>query len=316
MVLPSDELAPGVAEALRRSAELMPAVGDGVLEMRAAYEAERAWWNEPVIELTSVTDGAFDLDGRAVGIRVYRPPGDTPLPALVYLHGGGFVVGSLDSHDRIMRQLCRRSGAVVVGMDYPLAPEHRHPTAVATVEQAVLSLAGRPREHGIDPERLSIGGDSAGAYMALAAALRLRQRRPGIIRFLLLYYGLYGFRESPSRRRFADPVYGLTPEKLRFYEACYLGTDTSSKADEIDLLSSGLSALPPAFIGAAALDPLLDDSLALSEALTSAGGDAELRVYEGVLHGFLHWSRLVPAATQALEDGARALQDALFKPLA
>ncbi len=170
-------------------------------------------------------------------------------------------------------------------------------------------------DHGIDPGRLSIGGDSAGAYLALAAALRLRQRRPGIIRFLLLYYGLYGFRESPSRRRFADPVYGLTPAKLRLYEACYLGTDTSPKADAIDLLSSDLSALPPAFVAAAALDPLLDDSLALSDALTRAGGSADLRIYEGVLHGFLHWSRLVPAATQALEDGARALEDALLKPL-
>jgi acetyl esterase len=316
MVLPPDDLAPGVAEALRRSAELMPAVGAGVPEMRTAYEAERAWWNEPVIDLASVTDSVLELDDRAVGIRVYRPPGDAPLPALVYLHGGGFVVGSLDSHDRIMRQLCRRSGAVVVGVDYPLAPEHRHPDAVTMVEQAVLSLADRPRDCGIDPGRLSIGGDSAGAYLALAAALRLRQRRPGIIRFLVLYYGLYGFRESPSRHRFADPVYGLTPEKLRFYEACYLGTDTSPKADAIDLLSSDLSALPPAFVAAAALDPLLDDSLALSEALTSAGGSAELRIYEGVLHGFLHWSRLVPAAARALEDGARALQDALFKPLA
>jgi acetyl esterase len=315
MVLPPDELAPGVAEALRRSAELMPAAGDGLPEMRAAYEAERAWWNEPIIELASVTDGVLDLDDRAVGIRVYRPPGDAPLPALVYLHGGGFVVGSLDSHDRIMRQLCRRSGAVVVGVDYPLSPEHPHPAAVATVEQAVLSLADRPRDHGIDPGRLSIGGDSAGAYLALAAALRLRQRRPGIIRFLLLYYGLYGFRETSSRRRFADTVYGLTPEKLRFYEACYLGTDTSPKADAVDLLASDLSALPPAFIAAAALDPLLDDSLVMSEALTSAGGSAELRIYEGVLHGFLHWSRLVPTATQALEDGARALKKSLFKPL-
>jgi acetyl esterase len=315
MVLPPDDLAPGVAEALSKSAELMPAVGDGVPEMRAAYEAERAWWNEPVIDLASVTDGVLDLDDRAVGIRVYRPPGDAPLPALVYLHGGGFVVGSLDSHNRIMRQLCRRSGAVVVGVDYPLAPEHRHPTAVATVEQAVLSLADSPHLYWIDPDRLGLGGDSAGAYLALAAALRLGRRRPGIVRFLLLYYGLYGFRESPSRRRFADPVYGLTPAKLRFYEACYLGFATSRETDATDLLASDLSALPPAFIGAAALDPLLDDSLALSEALTSAGGNAELRIYQGVLHGFLHWSRLVPTAAQALEDGARALEKSLLKPL-
>jgi acetyl esterase len=149
----------------------------------------------------------------------------------------------------------------------------------------------------------------------LAAALRLGRRRPGIVRFLLLYYGLYGFGETPSRRRFADPVYGLTPAKLRFYEACYLGTGTSSEPVATDLLASCFSGLPPVFIAAATLDPLLDDSLALSEALTSAGGDAELRIYEGVLHGFLHWSRLVPTAAQALDDGACALKKSLFKPL-
>lgn len=315
MALPSDALAPGVAEALRRSAELMPATGKGIPEMRAAYEAERAWWNEPVIDLASVTDEVLDLDDRSVGIRVYRPSNAAPLPALVYLHGGGFVVGSLDSYDRIMRQLCRRSGAVVVGVDYPLAPEHPHPAAVATVELAVISLADRPDEHGIDPARISIGGDSAGAYLALAAALRLRRHRPSIVKFLLLYYGLYGFRESPSRLRFADPGYGLTPAELRFYEACYLGPEASPQADAIDLLTSDLSALPPAFVAAAALDPLLDDSLALSEALTRSGGSADLRIYAGVLHGFLHWSRLVPTAAQALEDGACALEDVLFKPL-
>src|SRR3954468_10502046 len=190
MVLPPDDLAPGVAEALRRSAELMLAVGDGIPGVRAAYEAERAWWNEPVIDLACVTDGVLDLDDRAVGIRVYRPPGDAPLPALVSLHGGGFVVGSLDSHDRIMRQLCRRSGAVVVGVDYPLAPEHPHPAPLDAVEQAVLALADNAQAYGIDSGRLSLGGDSAGAHLALAATLRLRDRRPDLIRFMLLYYGL------------------------------------------------------------------------------------------------------------------------------
>jgi len=160
---------------------------------------------------------------------------------------------------------------------------------------------------------LSLGGDSAGAHLALAATLRLRDRRPDLIRFMLLYYGLYGFRDSPSRRRFADPDYGLTPAKLRFYESCYLGSDAVPELDpEIDLLSADLSGLPPAFIGAAALDPLLDDSLILSDALARAGGVAELRIYAGVLHGFLHWSRLVPTATQALEDGARALRNGVL----
>jgi acetyl esterase len=311
--LHSDGLAPGVAEALRISASLTPDAGDGVAGMRAAYQAERAWWNEPVIDLASVTDEVVSLDSQTVGIRVYRPSGDAPLPALVFLHGGGFVVGSFDTHDRIMRQLCRRSGAVVIGLDYPLAPEHPYPVPLDTVEQAVLAVAEHPQAHGIDPDRLSIGGDSAGAHLALAATLRLRSRRPNLVKFILLYYGLYGLRDSRSRRRFADPVYSLTPADLCFYESCYRGSGAVPGPEALDLLSASLSGLPPAFIGAAALDPLLDDSLALSDTLTKAGGSTELRIYDGVLHGFLHWSRLVPTATQALEDGARALRDGVLK---
>jgi acetyl esterase len=314
MALHPESLAPGVAEALCISASLTPDAGDSVMGMRASYDAERAWWNEPVINLASVTNGVVELDSRAAGIRVYRPSGDAPLPALVFLHGGGFVVGSLDTHDRIMRQLCRRSGAVVVGVDYPLAPEHPHPAALAAVGKAVLALAGNAQAYGINPGCLSLGGDSAGAHLALAATLRLRDLQPELIKFMLLYYGLYGLRDSRSRRRFADPAYGLTPDKLRFYESCRIGSDAAFDLNpEIDLLSADLSGLPPAFIGAAALDPLLDDSLALSDALTKAGGAAELCIYDGVLHGFLHWSRLVPTAAQALEDGARALRDAVLK---
>ena len=281
--------------------------------MRSAYETERSWWNRPVIDLHSAADAVLELEDGPVGIRVYRPDAGESLPALVFLHGGGFVVGSLESHDRIMRQLCRRSGAIVVGLDYPLSPEHRYPAALDTVEQAFVALAEGLAVPGIDPGRLGIGGDSAGAHLALAAALRLRDRRPDTVRFMLLYYGLYGLKESESRRRFADPVYGLPPDELRFYESSYLGSEASPDGEAMDLLASDLAGLPPAFIGAAALDPLLDDSLALADALRQAGGRAELRVYDGVPHGFLHWSRLVPTAAQALEDGARAVAASPFR---
>jgi acetyl esterase len=311
---PGDDLAPGVVEALRWSAGQAPAANGGVAAMRSAYEAGRARWNEPVIDLASVTDDVLHLDRCSMGIRVYRSSGNPALPTLVYLHGGGFVVGSLDSHDRIMRQLCRRSGMVVVGFDYPLAPEHPHPEALDAIEQAILALSDAPQAYGIDPSCLSIGGDSAGAHLALAATLRLRERRCGLVRFMLLYYGLYGLRDSRSRRRFADDAYDLTPADLRFYESCYLGAGASPESDAADLLSRELAGLPPAFIAAAALDPLLDDSLALADAVARTGGRADLRIYDGVLHGFLHWSRLVPTAAEALEDGARALRAVFLKP--
>ena len=170
-----------------------------------------------------------------------------------------------------------------------------------------------PQAHGIDPGRLSIGGDSAGAHLALAATLRLRRRRPGIVKFMLLYYGLYGLRDSRSRRRFADPVYGLTPAELRFYEACYLGSDTSPDPDAIDLLSADLSGLPASLHRGCGSRSLARRQLGPVGRPDEGWRSAELRIYDGVLHGFLHWSRLVPTATQALEDGARALRDGVLK---
>jgi acetyl esterase len=277
---------------------------EDIAALRATYAAERAGWNQPVIPLASVTDAVLELPAGGVGVRFYRASDAAVAPTLVYLHGGGFVVGSLDTHDRIMRQLCSRSGAVVVGVDYPLAPEHPHPAALDVVEAVLVELASRAGDHGIDPARLAIGGDSAGAFLALAATVR----RPNLIRFMLLYYGLYGLRDGRSRRRFTAPDYGLTPADLSFYEACYLAGGVDHGV--MDVLAADPSGLPPAFIGAAALDPLLDDSLALADRLPNA----ELRVYDGMRHGFLHWSREVPLAVTALEDGARALVTGLVTP--
>ncbi|EWY37742.1 hypothetical protein N825_09180 [Skermanella stibiiresistens SB22] len=277
---------------------------EDIAALRAAYAAERAGWNQPVIPLASVTDAVLEVAGGGVAVRFYRPSDAIAAPALIYLHGGGFVVGSLDTHDRIMRQLCRRSGAMVVGVDYPLAPEHPYPAALDVVEAVVVELAGRAADHGIDPARLAIGGDSAGAFLALSATVR----RPDLIKFMLLYYGLYGLRDGRSRRRFAAPEYGLTPADLSFYEACYLAGGVDRAV--MDVLAADPSGLPPAFIGAAALDPLLDDSLALSDLMPGA----ELRVYDGMRHGFLHWSREVPLAETALDDGARALAAGLVTP--
>jgi acetyl esterase len=307
-------LADGVAEALRASAARAGTAGEGIAGLRAAYDAERVFWNEPRVELSSVVEVAAPLGAGVARLRLYRPAPAGDQPALVFLHGGGFVVGSLDTHDRIQRLLARRSGVVVVGVDYPLSPEHRFPVALDQVEDVILWIAEHARELAIDPGRLAVGGDSAGAHLALAAALGLRRRRPGLLRFLLLYYGLYGSTDFPSRRRFGAPAYGLTGENLAFYERCYLGPSGDPTDARYDLLKADLRGLPPSFLGAAALDPLLDDSLALASALEAAGSETRLRVYDGVLHGFLHWSRMVPTADAALTDGAAALA-AAFHPL-
>ncbi|WP_207460076.1 alpha/beta hydrolase fold domain-containing protein [Azospirillum sp. SYSU D00513] len=312
----TDTLAEGVAEVLAgRAARAArnagsPPGGSELEALRASYAAERAFWNEPRPALASVTEFTLPPGAGGMRMRLYRPAPVQGLPALVFLHGGGFVLGSLDSHDRIQRLLAQRSGAAVLAFDYPLSPEHRFPVALDRIGEAVEWAAGHADELGIDAGRLAIGGDSAGAHLALATALRARDR-PRPWSFLLLYYGLYGLRDSASRRRFGGPAHGLSLDDLAFYEASYLGPSADSRDPGYDLLSAGLGGLPPAFLGAAALDPLLDDSHALANALKAAGTSAELRVYDGVLHGFLHWSRTVPAADRAIADGALALARAL-----
>src|SRR5262249_13751346 len=158
-------------------------------------------------------DRTVDIGGRSLSIRSYRPSLQAGGP-IVYLHGGGFVVGSLETHDRIMRLLARAAGRVVIGVDYPLAPEHKFPLALQLVARFVRSLA--------DSGGVALAGDSAGAHLALAAALQLREQSPVVC--LLLYYGMYGLRDSLSRRLYGGELDGLDETALAFCRDAYLRT--------------------------------------------------------------------------------------------
>jgi acetyl esterase len=303
-------LHPQMAEALARSdalsAEFGPVARDDIALRRAAYAHERGFWNAASVHgLAATEDVVVEAAGLLTPLRRYLPHEALPGAALVYLHGGGFVVGSLDTHDRIMRLLARHTGVAVIGVGYALAPETKCPRQLEQIAAAIEQL---PARFGLDLARIAVAGDSAGAHLALAATLGLRDR--GGVRpvALLLYYGSYGLRDSASRRLYGGPWDGLTEEELAFYRQCYLRGPDDERDPRYDLLAADLAGTPPCFIAACALDPLQDDSRALAALLEEQGTPAELRVYDGVLHGFLHLSRMVDVSMRAIEDGARFLR--------
>jgi acetyl esterase len=302
-------LDPQMAEALAKSdslaAEFGPVAPDDIPARRAAYAHERAFWNDVPVDLAATEDVVLEAAGLTTPLRLYRPHDAPPGAALVYLHGGGFILGSLDTHDRVMRLLARHAGVAVIGVDYALAPETRFPRQLEQIAAAIEQL---PARFGLDPARIALAGDSAGAHLALAVTLGLRDRGGARPAALLLYYGSYGLRDSASRRLYGGPADGLTEEELTFYRQCYLGRPEDARDPRYDLLAADLAGTPPCFIAPCALDPLHDDSRALAALLEQQGTPVELRIYDGVLHGFLHLSRLVDLSGRAIEDGARFLR--------
>jgi len=304
------EMLAALAESERLYAEAGPLPEDPVAAGRIAYGGERRFWNAAPAPVAEARDLTIDTAAGPLKTRLYRPTRD-PAPGLtIYLHGGGYVLGNLDTHDRIMRLLARESGHPVLGVDYALAPEHKFPVALDQIGALLESLAKRPLGADIRTDALTLAGDSAGANLALGTAIGTGDRR---IRGLVLYYGGFGLRDSASRRLFGGEIDGLSPEQLAFYRNAYLRSAEDERDPRYDGLSADLSGLPPCFIGAVALDPLRDDSLALAEALAAVNVSHRLVRYDGVLHGFLHYSRMLPLAGEAIAEGGRFIRDCLSR---
>ena len=222
------------------------------------------------------------------------------------------MMGNLDTHDRIMRVLAIESNLGVVGVDYHLAPEYRFRTALNETLAVIEYLESHGNTLGIDGTRLALGGDSAGANLAVSATQTVHAASPSRIRCLLLYYGAFGLRNSESRRRFGGSDDGMSEDDLKYYEHCYLRTADDMEDPRYNVLAGDVSRLPSAFIGAAEYDPLLDDSLALKKHMDAAGVSSQIRIYSGVLRGFLHYSRILDKARQALTEGANFLHRAFL----
>ena len=252
--------------------------------------------------------------GGAIPVRIYAPKGSQAsgraLPGLVFFHGGGWVRGSLATHDILCRALANGGGCVVVSVDYRMAPEHQFPAAVDDSVAATRWVAEHAAEIGVDARRLAVGGDSAGGNLAAAVTLVLRDEGGPSLAYQLLIYPVTDF--NFETRSYIDNAEGymLTREGMRLYWRLYL-RDAADGADEraSPLRARDLSGLPPAFVITAEFDPLRDEGRAYAERLQAAAVSTRYREYPGMVHGFVTSAGVVDAGKQAIAEACRALRD-------
>lgn len=279
-------------------------------EVRAAQDRVGAFLGLDSVPLQSERDVMLPGPHGDVPCRFYYPEGVDRPPCLIYLHGGGFMQGSLDSWDHFLRDLVRQSAVAVMSVDYRLSPEHKFPVAFDETVAMVRLAAQDGAAHGIDPARLAIGGDSAGANLALAAALALRDAKENLLTFQLLLYGVYSTEiDSPSWQHFGRGA-GLSQTQMRWILETYLEEPAQQQDWRVAPLLAELAGLPPAHLIVGSLDPLLDDSHKLAAKLKAAGVPANLTVYQGINHGFIRYGRLIRTARNAVADCAAVLQAA------
>jgi acetyl esterase/lipase len=257
------------------------------------------------------------VDGPAgpIPIRIYRPPtlSTSPAPVVVFLHGGGWSVGDLDTYDGTARRHAVGSEAVVVSVDYRLAPEHPYPAAVDDAWAATQWVGDHADDLGVDPDRLAVAGDSAGGNLAAVMTLLARDAGAPAIRFQLLWYPSTTFDLSlPSFTENADaPI--LDMASVKGFSRWYVGDRdlANPPATLVPARAESLAGLPAAYIAVAGHDPLRDDGIRYAELLTAAGVPAELHQAPTLVHGYLGYDGVVPAATEATGRGLAALKAAL-----
>ena len=277
-------------------------------EVRAAQDRIGAFLGEGSVPLHDERDLGLPGPHGQVPCRLYLPDGVERPPLLVYAHGGGFMQGSLSSWDAMLRELVRQSGVAALSVDYKLSPEHRFPKAFEEMVSVTRLAAREGAGLDIDPSRLAVGGHSAGGNLALATALALRDEGMHAVRFMLLLYGVYSTdSESPSWQRFGQGA-GLSQTQMRWIWETYLERPEQHKDWRAAPILGRLAGLPPAHLIVGSLDPLQDDSHRLAAALKAAGVSCELKVYDGINHGFIRYGRLIATARRALGDCAAALR--------
>lgn len=285
-------------------------------EARALYTRGCEVLEVPKPHLARVEDFTIpSFDGAPLPARLYANAAKGVsglLPALLYTHGGGFVIGSVDTHDTLCRELAYRSGCAVVSLDYRLAPEHTFPTAANDAWAALQWLRQHADTLGLDATRLAVGGDSAGGTLAAQSALRARDAGLPLVMQLLIYPGVGARQGTATHREFAEG-YGLDFDTVAWFFHHYL----PNEADHDDwrfapLLAPDHAGLAPAWIALAECDPLFDEGIAYGDVLRAAGVPVDLEVYRGVIHGFVQFGRALKEARQFHIEASQALKTALL----
>lgn len=272
-------------------------------EMRALTERLNLPDAEGGPAMADSSDRWLPVRGRRLLCRVHRPTQTTALlPVLVYMHGGGWVINSIDTHDRLMREYAAASGCVVIALDYALSPEAPFPQALEECVAVLDFVATQGASWGLDSARVVVGGDSAGANLAIGAALMLRDTAEGPeLRGLLLNYGVFDSRlDTPSYGAFATG-YGLTRERMTFFWNAYAQRAVDRTHPYAAPLRADLKGLAPVLLQVAELDVLASENHAMAERLANAGVAVESETFPGMLHGFLRAAGKVPSADAAIK---------------
>jgi acetyl esterase len=292
-----------------------------VEDIRAGISMASQQLAPPRTEVHRAVDRRLPAPTGEVGVRIYTPrplAAEETLPIVLHFHGGGFIAGSVDTHDAIARHLCAHAEAIVIGVDYRLAPEHPFPAAVDDAYGALSWAAEHAAEIGGDPSRIAVAGDSAGGNLAAVLCQLTRERRGPAIAFQALLYPVVDFDLATPRAsmaQFGGGDFFLSVHDMEMFRSHYF-TDVAGQMRDphaSPLVAEDLSGLPPALILTSECDPLRDEGKAYADRLAAAGVPVQYHCVEGTIHAFMSFGAAIPAGVEALAFVAGRLRAALHQ---
>jgi acetyl esterase len=294
----------------------LAAAGGPALGTQSVSETRATFDNMPLprkqIELSTIESRRIPGPAGEIPVRIYHPHGAGVKPALVYFHGGGWVIGTLDAYDATCRELAQGADCVVVSVDYRLAPEHRYPAAPDDCYAALKWVAANAASLGVDARRLAVGGDSAGGNLSAVVSQMARDKGGPALRFQLLIYPVTD--ADFTRRSYVDNAEGylLTTASMHWFWDHYVPSK-SQRAEPYasPIRAADLSGLPPAWVCTAEFDPLRDEGEAYAKRLQQAGVSTTLTRFDGLIHGFVSMGLVAPKAQAAVDEAVAALKKGL-----
>jgi acetyl esterase len=275
-----------------------------VATIRTNFNQDIAAWNEQLPQIAKVSDFKINTKFGEIPVRLYDPDTNSKkLATLLFIHGGGWIVGNLDTNERFLRLLSKRSGLRILSIDYPLAPENPFPIALDCIVEITKTVYENGSKWGIDSNNLCIGGDSAGANLALTTALELKSSNENMIKYISLIYGAFSpVADKPSFKKFGQGEYGMGIEAMEHFWGLYLQQPENQQDPRAVPLLADVSGLPPVHIMSAGLDALQDDSFLLAEKLRLADVKYYHSHYPGMVHGFVSLCGLINEGDRAISD--------------
>ncbi len=282
-------------------------------QARLFYEMSASILDLPEPRIARVENLQIPMrDGQLVKARLFAPVvkgQGAPLPCLVYFHGGGFTIGSIQTHNVLCRELARMGHCAVISVDYRLAPEHRFPVATNDAWDAVQWVANSSSKLGLRANALAVGGDSAGGTLAAVCAIQARDVGLKLALQLLIYPGTAARQETASHHTY-DSGFMLDKATVDWFFDHYIDAKDRDDWRFAPMLAERHDGLAPAWIGLAECDPLVDEGVAYADLLRMSGVPVDIEIYHGVVHGFVNMGRVIPEASLAHADAGRALKQA------